>query len=127
MLIPHLLLMDVPVRTIPAGVSFLEEGTNGTNVFVLQEGEVRVTVGGREITFISERGAVLGEMAVLLDRPRGATVTTVAQSSFFVIDDLFSFLREDPELSRFLLRMLAQRIEEMNALISERSRWWQIF
>lgn len=127
MLIPHLVLMDVPVRTIPAGGTLLEEGTSGTNVFVLREGEVRVTVGEREITFISERGAVFGEMAVLLGCPRAATVTAVAESSFFVIEDLRSFLRQDPELSWFLLQLLAQRIVEMNVLLTERHRRWHIF
>jgi CRP/FNR family transcriptional regulator len=127
MLIPHLMLMDVPVRTVPAGGVLLQEGTSGTNVFVLREGEVRVTVGEKEITYISERGAVLGEMAVLLGRPRGATVTAVSESSFFVIEDLRSFLRQDPELSWFLLQLLAQRIDEMNTLLTERHRWWHIF
>lgn len=127
MLIPHLVLMDVPVRKVAAGEALLEEGTHGTSVFVLQEGEVRVTVGGREITYICERGAVFGEMAVLLGRPRGATVTAVTDSSFFVIDDLLPFLRRDPEVSLFLLRMLAQRIAEMDEMIAERNRWWHIF
>jgi CRP-like cAMP-binding protein len=127
MLIPHLVLMNVPLRKVPAGVSLLEEGTPGKSVYVLEEGEVRITVGGREITYISERGAVFGEMAALLDRPRGATVTAVSDSRFFVIDDFLAFLRRDADLSLFLLRVLAQRIDEMNAQVAERSRWWQIF
>lgn len=77
MLIPHLVLTDVPIRKVPAGEQLIGEGSHGTSAFVLQEGEVRIDIGGKQIIFISDRGAIFGEMAILLNRPRGATVTAV--------------------------------------------------
>lgn len=127
MLIPHLVLMDVPIRKVKEGETVLREGTSGTSAYVLEDGEVVVEMGEKEITTVSDRGSIFGEMAVLLGRNRGATVTATKESGFYYIEDLPALLKKDSELSIVLLKLLAERIDDMNNLLTENRKWWQIF
>jgi len=124
MLIPQLILMNMDVRKFPSGATVLKEGEPGTSAFVLEEGEVVISVDGSEITSVSERGAILGEMSTLLGRNRGATVTTTRDSTFYVIDDLLDFLGKSSELSIQLLKLMARRIDEMDTVVINKRKWW---
>ena len=127
MLIPQLVLMDLPVQEFPAGDLLIEEGSPGTSVYVLEEGEVTIDIEGTEITRVNAKGAIFGEMSALLGRSRGATVKTSTTSTFYVIDDLLTFLRQNPEMSLLLLKLLAQRVDKMNQQVAEKKKWWKIF
>ena len=126
MLIPRLIMLDMAAQRIPGGEVLLEEGTSGTTAFVLEDGEVAIDIKGQEITTVSDHWAIFGEMSVLLDRPRGATVTTVRDSTFYVIEDLAAFLEEHPGMTLQLLKLLAERIDHMNILATDKERWWHI-
>jgi len=127
MLIPHMILMDMPVKDVPAGTVLLKEGETGTEAYILREGEVVVEMGGSEITSVSERGTIFGEMSSILGRKRGASVTTTMDSSFFVIDDLMGLLGNNPKLTLQLLKLMTERVDEMNFLVTDKKEWWSIF
>ena len=127
MLIPHLKMMNAPTRLIQAGETVIEEGTPGKDAYVLQEGEVIVEMAGKELASVNDRGTIFGEMSALMNRNRSTTVTTTKDSSFFVIDDIVEFLGKNPELSVQLLRLMAERIDKMNHLITDKRRWWYFF
>lgn len=61
------------VCTFPAGSTICAEGDDGEEFFVIEEGEVVVSVGGEEIGRMPA-GAAFGEIALLRDCPRTATV-----------------------------------------------------
>lgn len=58
-----------------AGVALMREGEPGDSYLIIAEGEVAVTVGGREINRCGP-GEGIGEIALLRSVPRTATVTT---------------------------------------------------
>jgi cyclic nucleotide-binding protein len=99
------------------GEKLIEEGDVGDSVVVLTEGTVRVVhvdPGGEE-RFIRtyEAGDHIGELAVLRERPRAATV--IAQDGGvrgLVLggDGLRAILRERPEAAMAMLATLAERI-----------------
>ncbi len=126
-MIPYLMLMDMPVVKISAGETVLKEGDSGKSAYVLQDGEMIIQIDGKEITSVSERGSIFGEMSTLLDLNRGATVITTKESSFYVIDDLQAFLSKNHEFSYQLLRLMAQRIDEMNSLVIQKRKWWNFY
>ena len=127
LLIPHLEMMNAPTKLIPAGARIMEEGAPGKDAYVLQEGEVIVEMAGKELTSVNDRGTIFGEMSALTNRNRSTTVTTTRDSSFFVIDDIVEFLGKNPELSVQLLRLMAERIDKMNHLLTDKRRWWYFF
>ena len=65
------LMRTVRVR---AGDAVFREGDEGDRYYVIREGEAELTAGGRTIASLG-RGAGFGELALLLGRPRSATVT----------------------------------------------------
>ncbi|HUJ54570.1 MAG TPA: cyclic nucleotide-binding domain-containing protein [Gaiellaceae bacterium] len=60
-------------RRYKAGDSLTEEGAGGVGFFVVEEGEADVTVGGEQRGSIGP-GDYFGEIALLTDSPRTATL-----------------------------------------------------
>ena len=55
-------------RSVPAGTLVIHEGGKTGHLFVLIEGRLEVVKGDSVVAVLTEPGAVLGEMSVLLDR-----------------------------------------------------------
>jgi CRP-like cAMP-binding protein len=60
-------------RTFRAGDTVTSEGAGGIGFFVIEEGEAKVSVGGRERRRLGP-GDYFGEVALLTDSPRTATI-----------------------------------------------------
>ena len=65
-------------REVPTGTFVLHEGSKTGHLFVLLEGRLEVIKGDSVVAVLTEPGAMLGEMSVLLDQPHTATVRAAA-------------------------------------------------
>lgn len=110
LIIDALVRMGYPLTEFPEGEILIREGTRERSVYVLYEGEVSVTQNYRELAVITDPGAMLGEVASLLNIERSATVTVTRPSTFFVIDDLQVFLGENSPLAMAVMKNMAQQI-----------------
>jgi len=70
---------------LDAGATLLREGDSGDRAYLLEEGELDAEQGGREIGRVRP-GAVVGEIALLHDAPRMATVRAVTNSRLLTIE-----------------------------------------
>ena len=68
---------------IPDGKVLMREGETGREMFLVASGTARVERGGRVIGEFGP-GSVLGEMALVAEGPRNATVTAVGPMRVFV-------------------------------------------
>lgn len=68
-----------------AGHAVVTEGAEGTSLFVVVAGEVRISRGGTELARLGP-GAMFGELALITNKPRTASVTTTLASELFEID-----------------------------------------
>ena len=98
-------------RTFAEGTTVVEEGATGTSFFVIGEGNASVSVGG-EIRASLGPGDYFGEMAILDDGVRSASVTaaTDLRSYFLAPWEFRPFLEEHPEATLKLLGTLARRL-----------------
>jgi voltage-gated potassium channel len=88
------------LQDVSAGVKLIGEGATGYSFFVLRDGSALVTIDGDEVRIL-EPGDFFGELAILGDGRRTATVTTVSQSQVLVLFGTeFRRLQEEyPELA----------------------------
>src|SRR5258708_12178932 len=83
-------------QDVLAGTLIIHEGGTTDHLYVLIEGRLEVVKGDTVVAIITEPGAVLGEMSVLLDQSHTATVRAASDSTLYEISDAASFLREQP-------------------------------
>jgi CRP-like cAMP-binding protein len=99
------LAKDFTERTFPAGSVVIREGDDhGIGFFIVVDGEGVVTVDGREVDKVS-RGSYFGEVALISDRVRTATVTATTDLDTLVMTfwDFRAFVRGDAEVAWKLL------------------------
>jgi signal transduction histidine kinase len=103
-----------------AGERIIEEGAPGDSMFIVLDGELEVTKreGNRDILLATRRpGEFLGEMSLLEQVPRSASVRAVRQSTLLSIGpEAFSaLLRHRPAAATTLLRTVAGRLRSTEA------------
>ena len=96
---------------VEEGRALTREGAAGSEFFVIVDGEVAVTKDGTEIRTMGD-GDFFGEISLLEDRPRTATVTAKTPLRFFVLtrQAFRSLLAHQPELERKVLSALEERV-----------------
>ena len=100
------------LENVSAGVNLTGEGASGYSFFVLREGSATVTIDGDEIRTLGA-GDFFGELALLGDGRRTATVTTATPSQVLVLFGTEFRLLQDahPEIAERIesaLREIAQ-------------------
>jgi CRP/FNR family transcriptional regulator, cyclic AMP receptor protein len=105
----------------PAGQVLTSEGKSGHEFFIVLDGEVEVRQGDRVIATRGP-GDYLGEIALLDDRPRTATVVATTPVSVEVLSrrEFMSLLAEAPELSEQIMATVAQRLADLEAQAAAR-------
>ena len=106
-------------RAVPAGTLVLHEGSKTGHLFVLLEGRLEVVKGDSVVAVLSEPGAMLGEMSVLLDQPHSATVRAAADSMVYEFEDAAAFLRDQPAVALLIARLLAQRLNVATTYLAD--------
>lgn len=96
---------------VEEGKVLTRQGQSGSEFFVIIDGEVTVTKDGNEIRRQGP-GEFFGEIALIEDRPRTATVRAVTPLRFFVLtrQSFRSLLAHQPELEQKVNAALQERL-----------------
>lgn len=109
-------------RTFPAGARIFSENDPGDGVYVIRDGGVEIAhVAGDEATHLFSKlgpGELFGEMAVIEDLPRSATITAAKETHVYFIprDEMRALLQRSPALSFKLLQGISRRLRDFNQL-----------
>ena len=96
---------------VPEGKVLITQGERGREFFVIVSGEVEVRRDGKKLTTLGP-GSFFGEMALLSNRPRTATVTVLTPLRVLVIADraFVDLLDSMPDLWLKVARALVERV-----------------
>ncbi len=114
-------------RRFPKHTTVVEEGLAGDYMYVIRQGRVKVTKAsddGREkIMQFMETGDFFGEMALLSNDPRSASVKTLEPSVLLALSrrDFIEQLRQSPDLALAVIGELTDRLRETNEQASSMS------
>lgn len=112
-------------RTYDVDTVLCREGDAPDGMYLLEKGRVLVqalTVDGAAVGLdVVDEGQVVGEQALLAERPRSATVTAVRPTTIRLMRPTqFRELRaERPEIDQFLVQILDARLREMSKRLAE--------
>jgi CRP-like cAMP-binding protein len=100
---------------VPAGRVLMRQGDTGNEMFVVVRGKVAVDRGGQRVAELGP-GVAVGEMALLSEGSRTATVTTLEPSRFLVVAhrEFHSLMEGHPTVQRRVMEGLADRIRAID-------------
>ena len=97
----------------------IRENDPGESAYIIESGQVAVTKesNGRKIHIATlGKGSTFGEMSMVDDLPRSASVTALEETIVreFHRDDLFGAMKENPEIFGKFLKCIFERLREAN-------------
>ncbi len=101
---------------VPAGQVLCKEGDTGQEFFVIVDGNTEITSKGKPVA-ARGGGDFVGEIALLEDTKRTATVTAQTPLRVFVLtrQDFRHLVRNNPSVEQKVMRALARRVVELSA------------
>jgi CRP-like cAMP-binding protein len=103
-----------PVMSLAAGEYLLTQREKTDSIYFLLEGSVKVTKDGYEVAVVSDKGAVFGEMSILLDIEHSASVQCLEDSKFYHIDHPRKYLEDHPGVLWHITQILGLRLFNLN-------------
>lgn len=106
-------------RQYPKNTVIINEGDNADSLYVIESGRVKVYCSdknGKEfIINTMDSGDYFGELALLDDDKRSASVRTMEKSTFRIIykEDFNRVLEEHPNIARTLIRNLTRSVRAL--------------
>jgi CRP-like cAMP-binding protein len=105
-------------RTYEPGEKVFIEGTPGTTMYVVLDGNIEIYVRGKSVE-VAGRGAIIGEMALIDSCTRSATVEAkdycvlaqVNQSQFL------SLMEKAPSFALSVMKTLVTRLRNVDTMI----------
>jgi CRP-like cAMP-binding protein len=99
-------------QDFPAGHFIVRQGQVGTGLYVIVDGSVNVIRGADEVLATLGAGEFFGELSVIDQHPRNASVQTSEPTTVLAVAswDFLALLEHDPHFSLNLIKGLAARV-----------------
>lgn len=114
---------ETDLLILPAGQTLFSEGDQGDLMYVLMSGAAEISVKNRLVE-TAQPGAIVGELAMIDDGVRSATVVARNDCKFLPIErKRFNFLiQQTPNFSLHVMRVIADRLRKTDAFLRMNDR-----
>ena len=106
-------------RKYKAGTTLVSQGDTGVGLYIITSGKVRITQAldpdkAEEVLAEEGPGSVLGEMALLDDLPRSASMVAIDDVTALLLPvwEFRSTLQQHPDIAVKLLSVLSRRLRK---------------
>ncbi len=113
-------------RTYHAGETLIKQGDSGAGLFIITRGHVKIVQShspdrAEEELATFGPGSVLGEMALLDDLPRSASVVAIDDVTALLLPvwEFRTIVRSHPEIALKLLSVLSKRLRKLESKVSQ--------
>jgi CRP-like cAMP-binding protein len=102
-------------QAVTAGQTIFQEGEPGNVLYILVEGQVDILINGQLLETLGP-GDILGEMALIEDRPRSATAIARTDGLLTPItrQHFLTLIQRTPLFAIQVMRVLASRLRRTN-------------
>ncbi|OIQ91837.1 cAMP-activated global transcriptional regulator CRP [mine drainage metagenome] len=109
---------ETDLESLYAGQTLFNEGEKGHLMYVLMSGTAMIMVRNRLVE-TAEAGAIVGEMAMIDDAKRTATVIAKTDCKLLPIErQRFNFLiQQTPNFALHVMRVIANRLRKTDAFL----------
>ena len=116
------LIRDRDTKSFTPRQYIFKAGDRGDFMYVVIEGEVEVLVGSTTVE-IAGPGSIVGEMALIDDEPRSATVVAKTHCRLVAVDQgQFQYMvSEGPFFALQVMKVMADRLRETDAIIRSKT------
>jgi CRP-like cAMP-binding protein len=116
--------VQIIVKTYKPGEVVFEEGSRGRELFIVQDGKVgvyKVTPDGEVELARIDKGAVIGEMSLLDNMPRSATVKAIDTTKLMVVNELTfqTALKTVPVWLTSIIKIVVSRLRDVNKRVDQ--------
>jgi len=111
--------------TVAARQELFHKGDAGSQLYVVIDGRLKAlttSTEGNEIVFnVMGPGEVFGEVALLSESPRSATVRAIERCDLLVLDrrDFLTFLKRSPDVAVRMLTVLVERLVRVSEFVED--------
>lgn len=109
----------LPEVALEPGAAVVREGDAGGALWVLVSGALSVRKGATQVNTVTQPGALIGEISVLLGVPYGATVEATAPSVLRHAADGRALLASHPDITRLVAVGLAERLNFVTTYLAD--------
>ena len=104
---------------VDKGHVLTKEGMPGRECFVVSEGKATAKLRGKKLATYSS-GDVFGEMSLLDNEPRSATITADTPMVLFVVDSrsFWGLCEEAPPVARKIMKSISQRLRRVEKALT---------
>lgn len=109
---------ETDLQTLAAGQALFKEGESGELMYVLMSGTAEIIVSNR-VMETAEAGTILGEMAMIDEGTRSATVIAKTDCKLLPIDrKRFNFMiQQTPNFALNMMRVVANRLRRTDVCL----------
>jgi CRP-like cAMP-binding protein len=112
-------------REYKKGEIIVKQGDEGVGLFIIKNGKVKVSktiASGKVIDIaVHSDGEYFGELSMLDNKPRTATVTALEDTTTLIMTywEFKALLESKPEIALYILPVLVERFRETNEQLLE--------
>jgi CRP-like cAMP-binding protein len=105
-------------QTYEPGEKVFIEGTPGTTMYVVLDGNIEICVGDKPME-VAGRGAIIGEMSLIDSSPRSATVVAKDYCVLAQINrnQFLSLMQKTPLFGLTVMKTLVARLRNVDSMV----------